>query len=61
MLCSLQTVGNPFILELGLQSKSRCSATLSPKGNINIWHSDYEKQVWKVADNFDFMESLHMP
>ena len=27
-LCSLQTLGNLFILELGLQSKSRCLVTL---------------------------------
>jgi len=37
-LCSFQTVGNLFVLELGLQSKSPCIVTLFPKDNVNIWH-----------------------
>ena len=37
-LCSLQTLGNLFILELGSQSKSRCLVTIFSKGNINTWH-----------------------
>ena len=35
---SFQTLGNPLILELDLQSKFRCLDTLFSKGNINIWH-----------------------
>jgi len=37
-LRSLQTLGNLFILELGLQPKSRCLVTLFLKSNINAWH-----------------------
>jgi len=37
-LCSLQTLGNLFILQLGFQSKSRCVVTIFSNGNINIWH-----------------------
>jgi hypothetical protein len=37
-LCSLQTLGNLFILELGLQSKSRGLVTIFSKGNINTCH-----------------------
>ena len=35
-LCSLETLGNLFILELGLQAKSRSLVTLFSKGKINI-------------------------
>jgi hypothetical protein len=37
-LCSLQTLRNLFILEGGLQSKSRCLVAIFSKGNIDIWH-----------------------
>jgi len=45
-LCSLQTLGNLFILELGLQSKSRCLVTLFSKGNINTWHRRLWRSWW---------------
>ena len=37
-VCSLLTLGNLFILELGLKSKSRCVVTLFSRCNINVWH-----------------------
>jgi len=33
-----QSLGNLFILELGLQSKSRSLVTIFSNGNIKIWH-----------------------
>ena len=60
-LCSLQTLGNLFILELRLQSKSRCLVTLFSKGNINTWHrrlGHASLETLRKLENLDSMEIL---
>jgi hypothetical protein len=57
-LCSLQTLGNLFFLELGLQSNSRCLVTLFSKVTSTSGIDNKDMQVWKLSESLDSMESL---
>jgi hypothetical protein len=55
---SLQTLENLFILELGLQSKSRCLVTVFQRVTSTPGIEDKDMQVLKLSESLDSIETL---